>query len=200
VRTGDEDALDMVEHTAEKMAHGGIYDQLGGGFHRYSTDSKWLVPHFEKMLYDNALLSRVYLHYFQVSQSELARETAEGILDYVLREMTDPAGGFYSTQDADSEGHEGKFFVWDLDEIKSFLGETEASVFNRYFNVTEGGNFEGKNILNVNPSAERPPADSLRKLFAVRERRIKPDRDEKIITAWNGLMLASFAEAGVILD
>ena len=200
VRTGNQDALDMVEHTAEKMAHGGMYDQLGGGFHRYSTDSKWLVPHFEKMLYDNALLSRFYLHYFQLSQAPLARETAEGILDYVLREMTDPAGGFYSTQDADSEGHEGKFFVWELDEIKSVLSEAGAVSFIPYYNVTESGNFEGKNILNVNPSVERPDRESLRKLFEVREQRIKPDRDEKIITAWNGLMLASFAEAGVILD
>ena len=199
VRTGNQDALDMVEHTTDKMARGGMYDQLGGGFHRYSTDSKWLVPHFEKMLYDNALLSRLYLHYYQVSQSPLARETAEGILDYVLREMTDSAGGFYSTQDADSEGHEGKFFVWDLDEIKSVLGEADVALFVRYYNVTHSGNFEGKNILNVNPSAERPNPESLRKLFKVREQRIKPDRDEKIITAWNGLMLASFAEAGVIL-
>jgi uncharacterized protein len=198
VRTGDRDALEMVEHTTEKMAHGGIYDQLGGGFHRYATDSKWLVPHFEKMLYDNALLSRLYLHYYQVSQSSLARETVEGILNYVLREMTDPAGGFYSTQDADSEGHEGKFFVWDLAEIASVLGE-EAAAFNAYYKVTETGNFEGKNILNVNPSVEPPSDESRRKLFQVRERRIKPDRDEKIITAWNGLMLASFAEAGVVL-
>jgi uncharacterized protein YyaL (SSP411 family) len=200
VGTGNQDALDMVEHTAEKMAHGGLYDQLGGGFHRYSTDSKWLVPHFEKMLYDNALLSRLYLHYYQVSQSLLPRETAEGILDYVLREMTNPAGGFYSTQDADSEGREGKFFVWDFEEIKSVLGEADSALFIPYYNVTAGGNFEGKNILNVNPSAERPTAESLRKLFVVREKRIKPDRDEKILTAWNGLMLASFAEAGIILD
>src|SRR5688572_3584480 len=198
-RTGNEEAIEMVRHTAAKMAHGGMYDQLGGGFHRYSTDAKWLVPHFEKMLYDNALLSRFYLHYFQVAQDPLTRETAEGILDYVLRDMTDPAGGFYSTQDADSEGHEGKFFVWDIHEIKSVLGEADASLFNSYFNVTEGGNFEGKNILNVNPSAEPPNAESRRKLFEHRETRIKPDRDEKIITAWNGLMLASFAEAGVIL-
>ena len=198
VRTGNQDALDMVEHTTEKMAHGGIYDQLGGGFHRYSTDSKWLVPHFEKMLYDNALLSRLYLHYFQVSQSSLARETAKGILDYVLREMTDPDGGFYSTQDADSEGHEGKFFVWDFNEITAALGE-DAAKFNAYYNVTPAGNFEGKNILNVNPSAERPHPDAARELFELREKRIKPDRDEKIITAWNGLMLASFAEAGIIL-
>src|ERR1044072_3725870 len=145
------------------------------------------------MLYDNALLSRLYLHYYQVSQSPLARETAEGILDYVLREMTDPTGGFYSTQDADSEGHEGKFFVWDLEEIKSVLGGVEAPSFISYYNVTPGGNFEGQNILNVNPAAERPTAESRRKLFDHREQRIKPDRDEKIITAWNGLMLASFA-------
>jgi uncharacterized protein YyaL (SSP411 family) len=199
-RTGNREALEMVSHTAEKMAHGGMYDQLGGGFHRYSTDAKWLVPHFEKMLYDNALLSRFYLHYFQVSQEPLARDTAEGIFDYVLREMTDPAGGFYSTQDADSEGHEGKFFVWDLDEIKAVLGEADAALFNSYYNVTEGGNFEGKNILNVNPSLQKPKAENRQKLFELREKRIKPDRDEKIITAWNGLMLASFAEAGVILD
>ena len=199
LRTGDQDALDMVEHTCEKMARGGIYDQLGGGFHRYSVDAKWLVPHFEKMLYDNALLSRLYLHYFQLTQAPLARETAEGILDYVLREMTDPAGGFYSTQDADSEGHEGKFFVWDLDEIKSVLGEADSSSFVSYYNVTPGGNFEGKNILNITTGTEKPSEESRRKLFEHREKRIKPDRDEKIITAWNGLMLASFAEAGVIL-
>ncbi|HKS10174.1 MAG TPA: thioredoxin domain-containing protein [Pyrinomonadaceae bacterium] len=200
-RTGNKDALEMVRHTAQKMAHGGMYDQLGGGFHRYSTDAKWLVPHFEKMLYDNALLSRFYLHYFQLEREPLARETAEGILDYVLREMTDPASGFYSTQDADSEGHEGKFFVWDLSEVKSVLGEADASKFNSYYDVTEGGNFEGKNILNVNdPTADPPDPDNKRKLFEHREQRIKPDRDEKIITAWNGLMLASFAEAGVILN
>src|SRR5215213_7433987 len=122
VRTGNQDALQIVSHTCRKMANGGMYDQLGGGFHRYSTDSRWLVPHFEKMLYDNALLSRLYLHYFQVSQEPWAREPVEGILDYVLREMTHPEGGFYSTQDADSEGHEGKFFVWSMAEIQDALG------------------------------------------------------------------------------
>jgi uncharacterized protein YyaL (SSP411 family) len=213
-RTGNIEALDMVNHTCRKMANGGMYDQLGGGFHRYSTDARWLVPHFEKMLYDNALLSRLYLHYFQVSQEQWARQTVEGILDYVLREMTDPSGGFYSTQDADSEGHEGKFFVWDFDEIRAALGETAASRFCDYYNVTAAGNFEGKNIPNVTRSLEDVAVahnipvselqaslkESTQILFELRERRVKPDRDEKVLTAWNGLMLASFAEAGVILN
>ena len=213
VRTGNREALEMVKFTCDKMANAGMYDQIGGGFHRYSTDAKWLVPHFEKMLYDNALLSRLYLHYFQVSGEQAARETAEGILDYVLREMTHSDGGFYSTQDADSEGHEGKFFVWDLKEIQQTLGGRDASVFAAYYNITEAGNFEGKNIPNVTKSKEEVAKslgisgaeldaslnESRRKLFELRESRIKPDRDEKILTAWNGLMLASFAEAGVIL-
>jgi uncharacterized protein len=213
-RTGNSDALEIVSRTCQKMTEGGIYDQLGGGFHRYSTDSKWLVPHFEKMLYDNALLSRLYLHYFQVSQSESARETVEGILDYVLREMTDAAGGFYSTQDADSEGHEGKFFVWDIDEIRNALSARDAALFNSYYNITESGNFEGKNIPNVTRSFAEVTEEhgvsvaelrdslqqSKRKLFELRESRIKPNRDEKVLTAWNGLMMASFAEAGMILD
>jgi len=213
-RTGNTDTLQIVNLTCRKMAEGGIYDQLGGGFHRYSTDARWLVPHFEKMLYDNALLSRLYLHNFQVTQSESSRETVEGVLDYVLREMTDAQGGFYSTQDADSEGHEGKFFVWDITEIRTALGETAATLFCDYYNVTEKGNFEGKNILNVTRTLEdvavsnnvpieqlaESLANSRRTLFELREKRVKPDRDEKIITAWNGLMLASFAEAGVILE
>src|SRR5215213_847675 len=214
IRTNNRDALQMVSHTCRKMANGGMYDQLGGGFHRYSTDSRWLVPHFEKMLYDNALLSRLYLHYFQVSQEPWAREPVEGILDYVLREMTHPEGGFYSTQDADSEGNEGKFFVWDIQEIRDVLGETAAARFCDYFNITEAGNFEGKNIPNVTRTLEdvavahRISVDELTAslneskqiLFERRERRVKPDRDEKIITAWNGLMMASFAEAGIVLN
>ena len=214
VRTGNREALEMVKYTCDKMANGGMYDQLAGGFHRYSTDARWLVPHFEKMLYDNALLSRLYLHYFQVSGEQPARETVEGILDYVLREMTHPEGGFFSTQDADSEGHEGKFFVWDIKEIQQTLGEKDAAIFSSYYNVTEAGNFEGKNIPNVTRSKEDVAKsvgiskaeletslqESRRKLFELRETRIKPDRDEKILTAWNGLMLASFAEAGVILN
>jgi uncharacterized protein YyaL (SSP411 family) len=145
-----------VENTCRKMANGGIYDQLGGGFHRYSTDAKWLVPHFEKMLYDNALLSRLYLHYYQLTRDESARRVAEGVLDYVAREMTDAKGGFYSTQDADSEREEGKFFVWTTDELTSVLGKEDASLFMAYYNVTEAGNFEGKNILNVTRSSGPP--------------------------------------------
>jgi uncharacterized protein YyaL (SSP411 family) len=213
-RTGNQQALDIVKHTCRKMAEGGIYDQLGGGFHRYATDARWLVPHFEKMLYDNALLARLYLHYYQVNRDEAARAVAEGTLDYVVREMTDASGGFYSTQDADSEGVEGKFFVWSEDEIKELLGERDAAIFDAYYNVTSGGNFEGENILNVTrgladvAASEDVTIDQLTEilararaiLFAKREERVKPARDEKVLTAWNGLMLAAFAEAAAILD
>ncbi|HSE30782.1 MAG TPA: thioredoxin domain-containing protein [Pyrinomonadaceae bacterium] len=212
-RTRQDEPLNIIRHTLTKMANGGIYDHLGGGFHRYSVDARWLVPHFEKMLYDNALLSRLYLHYYQLTGDLQARGTAEGILDYVLREMTDVNGGFYSTQDADSEGHEGKFFVWTVDEINHAIGE-DALLFNAFYNVTEEGNFEGKNILNVTEPLEAVAAEmgldvdearasidrSRKKLFALREQRVKPGRDEKTLTAWNGLMMASFAEGGVILQ
>ncbi len=213
-RGGDEQALEIVKNTCKKMAAGGIYDQIGGGFHRYSTDSQWLVPHFEKMLYDNALLSRLYLHYYQLTKDKWARDIAEGILDYVAREMLDSDGGFYSTQDADSEGQEGKFFVWSATEIREILGHEDATLFCLYYNVSDAGNFEGKNVLNVTQSIEEMAAaekisvqalsqklsGARQKLFAVRERRIKPARDEKVLTAWNGLMLASFAEAAAILE
>jgi uncharacterized protein len=213
-RTGDTKALEMVEVTCRKMAEGGLYDQLGGGFHRYSTDAGWLVPHFEKMLYDNALLSRLYLYVYQQTHDDFYRRIVEETLDYVAREMTDEFGGFYSTQDADSEGHEGKFFVWSPDEIVSALGAKDAALFNAYYDVTASGNFEGKNILNINHSLEDVAKKSgvsasqleetlhrgRQKLFEVREQRIKPDRDEKVLTAWNGLMLASFAEAAVVFD
>ena len=141
-------ALEMVELTLQKMAYGGMYDQVGGGFHRYSTDAYWLVPHFEKMLYDNALLARLYLHAWQVTGNALYRRITEETLDYVLREMTDPAGGFYSAQDADSEGVEGKFFVWTPDELDPLLGG-DADLVMGYYGVTHRGNFEGANILNV---------------------------------------------------
>ena len=213
-RTGNKQALEIVAHTCRKMAEGGIYDQLGGGFHRYATDARWLVPHFEKMLYDNALLARLYLHYYQVSQDQETRGVAEGILDYVVREMTDAAGGFYSTQDADSEGVEGKFFVWSESGIKELLGERDAALFAAYYNVTESGNFEGENILNITRSLAEVAASQnvtieqlsetlsrvCKVLFAEREKRVKPARDEKILTAWNGLMLTAFAEASAILN
>ncbi len=212
-RTKNNEALEIVAHTCRKMANGGIYDQLGGGFHRYSTDARWLVPHFEKMLYDNALLSRLYLHYFQASGENWAREVAEGILKYVLREMTNELGGFYSSQDADSEGHEGKFFVWTMAEVEQLLGKEEADLFSAYYNLTTEGNFEGQNILNITSSIDEVAAarnvSSQRLseviergknlLFSEREKRVKPDRDEKILTAWNGLMLTSFSLAGAIL-
>ena len=205
-RTGETEALAMVDLTLEKMARGGIYDHLGGGFHRYSTDPFWLVPHFEKMLYDNALLSRLYLHTYQATGNPEHRRIVEETLDYVLREMTSPEGGFYSTQDADSEGEEGKFFVWTLSEVESALGKETAEVFNRHYDVTPVGNFEGRNILHVvqEPGdGEMGLAEKLRearaKLLAVRQNRVAPGRDEKILTSWNGLMLRSFAEAAATL-
>jgi uncharacterized protein len=212
-RTGDPKALGMVANTCRKMAEGGLYDHLGGGFHRYSTDARWLVPHFEKMLYDNALLSRLYLHAYQTTGDDFYRRVAEETLDYVVREMTDEGGGFYSTQDADSEGVEGKFFVWEKGEVERLLGPDDAAPFCAYYNVTEGGNFEEKNILNVTRAARAVASESKvsperleealargrRALFEAREARVKPGRDEKILTAWNGLMLESFAEAAAVL-
>jgi uncharacterized protein YyaL (SSP411 family) len=213
-RKGSPEALEMVEHTTRRMAEGGMYDQLGGGFHRYSVDAKWLVPHFEKMLYDNALLARLYLHLYQITKDPAARRIAEETLDYVAREMTDAGGGFYSSQDADSEGEEGKFFVWSRQEILDVLGERDGNLFCDFFDVTESGNFEGQNILHINASITETAArnkvsaedlqaiiDSGRqKLFARREQRVKPGRDQKVLTAWNGLMLAGFAEASAILE
>lgn len=201
-RTGDDKALSMVTYTLEKMARGGIYDQLGGGFHRYAVDAVWLVPHFEKMLYDNAQLIRVYLHAFQVTGDEFFRRIAVECLEYVRREILDESGGFYSTQDADSEGEEGKFFVWTPKEIVEVLGDDAGREFCSTFDVTDGGNFEGHNILNIkvpdDVGADRF-ADARKRLFEHREQRIKPFRDEKVLTAWNGLMLAAFADAAGVL-
>ncbi|HZH29287.1 MAG TPA: thioredoxin domain-containing protein [Pyrinomonadaceae bacterium] len=213
-RTGDAEALRMVTHTCRKMAEGGLYDQLGGGFHRYSTDAHWLVPHFEKMLYDNALLSRLYLHAYQVTGDQFLRRIAEETFDYVVREMTDANGAFYSTQDADSEGVEGKFFVWTVEEIDELLGAEDGRIVSAYYGASAGGNFEEKNILNVPRPAETVAAElnltperlleiverSKPVLFAAREKRIKPGRDEKAIAAWNGMMLTSFAEASSVLE
>ena len=194
--TGAGRALEMVSQTLEAMARGGVYDQLGGGFHRYSVDAQWLVPHFEKMLYDNAQLTRVYLHAWQVTGSGFFRAITEEILDYVVREMTDPSGGFYSTQDADSEGEEGKFFVWTPDEMRDVL-RSETAEFSAAYGATDRGNFEGKNILELTGDLGRREdlSHARGKLFAAREARVHPGRDQKVITAWNGLMLAAFAEA-----
>ncbi len=198
LRTGNEEALAMVTLTLEKMARGGIYDQLGGGFHRYSVDSRWLVPHFEKMLYDNALLARLYTQTYQVTKQPLFARIVRSILDYTRREMTSPEGGFYSTQDADSEGEEGKFFVWTPQEVMDLLGEEDGAAFCRYFDVTARGNFEGKNILNI-PHVYQVDEVAMARgcdcLFEAREKRVKPGRDEKIQVSWNGLMISAFAQA-----
>ncbi|HEX4407039.1 MAG TPA: thioredoxin domain-containing protein [Polyangia bacterium] len=202
-RTGDADALRMATLTLAKMAGGGMYDQLGGGFHRYSTDARWLVPHFEKMLYDNALLAVAYAEAAQATgRADFARVARE-TLDYVLREMTSPDGAFYSATDADSEGVEGKFFVWSLKEIEDVLGPgPETARFVRYYGVTAGGNFEGENILNVahpDEAEHAALASARQKLYDVRARRVPPLRDEKVLAAWNGLMISGFAVAGRIL-
>lgn len=205
--------LEMVTHTLTKMAQGGIYDHIGGGFHRYSVDAKWLVPHFEKMLYDNAQLARIYAQGYAITGEPLFKAVVEETVNYLLREMLDSEGGFYSTQDADSEGEEGKFFVWTPDEIHRLLGDDEGEIFGRIYDVTEHGNFEEKNILhpiltvdqaskffrNGRAEIEVLIAKAKQKLFAEREKRIKPFRDEKVITAWNGLMLSGLAPAIQIL-
>ena len=200
---------EFVMFTADKMAEGGIHDHLGGGFARYATDQKWLIPHFEKMLYDNALLSQLYGELYQITKAEPYVQIMCKTLDYVIREMTHPDGGFYSAQDADSEGEEGKFYLWKKNEIESIIGDqTVSDIFCERFGITQGGNFEGKNILNV-----RVPISNLAKnynktpekiaeilnygsakLFTVREKRVKPGRDEKILTSWNGLMISGFAK------
>jgi uncharacterized protein YyaL (SSP411 family) len=202
-RTRATDTLHMAELTLAKMAGGGMYDQLGGGFHRYSTDARWLVPHFEKMLYDNALLAAAYAEAAQVTgRADFARVARE-TLDYVSREMTTPDGAFYSATDADSEGEEGKFFVWSEKEIEDVLGRgPETSRFLRYYGVTAGGNFEGANILNAAHPDETEwaaLAPARRKLYEVRARRVPPLRDDKVLAAWNGLMISGFAVAGRIL-
>ncbi len=213
-RFGDEQYLAMARKTLDAMAQGGMYDQLGGGFHRYSTDERWLVPHFEKMLYDNALLVVAYLEAFQATGALFYRQIVEETLDYVLREMTRADGPFFSTQDADSEGVEGKFFVWTQDEVVRTLGKEEAELFCAVYDVTVEGNWEDHNILHRTRSDEQEAkmlgmsVDELRrrlhgsrqKLLAERSGRVWPGRDEKILTAWNGLMIAAFAQAGAVLE
>ena len=201
-RTGDAEALRMATLTLEKMAAGGICDQLGGGFHRYATDAAWRVPHFEKMLYDNALLAVGYLEAYQVTgRADFARVGRE-TLDYLLGEMASPEGGFYSATDADSDGEEGKFFVWSEAEIRAVLG-ADADRFARYYGVTPAGNFQGRSILHVPrpDESERAALDGARRrLYAARARRVPPARDEKILAAWNGLAISALATGGRVLD
>ena len=187
----------MVHTTLTMMARGGMYDQVGGGFHRYSVDPHWLVPHFEKMLYDNAQLASLYLSGWLAFGDPQCRRVSEETLDYLLREMADPAGGFYSATDADSEGHEGKFFVWSAEELREVLGPDDAEYAARYWSVDRGPNFEGKSILYVGgePDPERI-APIRARLYAARERRVHPGRDDKVLAAWNGLACRAFAEAG----
>jgi hypothetical protein len=212
-RTGDAAALAMATKTLDCMAQGGMYDQIGGGFARYSTDERWLVPHFEKMLYDNALLIKAYLEGFQVTGYPFYARIAREILDYVLREMTGPDAGFYSATDADSEGEEGKFFVWTPAEVEAVLGPEEGGKLCAYYDITDEGNWEGKSIPHTPRSVERVagrlsiPVEELRnslevgraKLYEARLRRVHPGLDDKVLTAWNGMMLGALAEGARVL-
>ena len=213
-RDPDEKLLKIVTLTLDRMAGGGMYDQLGGGFHRYSVDERWLVPHFEKMLYDNALLTGTYVAGYLATGNLFYAQIARETCDYVLAEMTDPAGGFYSTQDADSEGEEGKFFVWTPAELATLLGPDAARTFAAVYDVTAAGNFEGANILHRDESLETwavrlgrdlpdltaELAASRQKLLAARKLRVPPARDDKVLVAWNGLMIESLCSAATALD
>ncbi len=202
-KTGDRKVLPLVEVTLDKMGQGGIYDQLGGGFARYSTDNQWLVPHFEKMLYDNALLSRAYLEAYQVTGNAEYARIAREIFTYLSRDMTDREGGFYSAEDADSEGEEGKFYLWTPAELKAVLGEKDGAAFAKLYGATEGGNFEHSNILHLKtdlPNAlmglqkdETWWEGAKARLLETRAKRVRPHLDDKILTAWNSLMISSLA-------
>ncbi len=222
-RLGEAQALEMVERTLEGMAFGGLYDQVGGGFARYSTDERWLVPHFEKMLYDNALLAAAYVEAWQATGKPLYQRIVTETLDYVLREMTAPEGGFYSATDADSEGEEGKFFVWTPAEIEAILDPEDARLFCAYYDITESGNWEGKSIphvtrnladvaerLGLQPASEaddeflvalQARLDAARqRVYEARLQRVPPGLDDKILTAWNAMMIRAFALAGQAFD
>ncbi|OCT14199.1 hypothetical protein A8709_25540 [Paenibacillus pectinilyticus] len=215
MKTGNERALEMVEKTLDTMHRGGMYDHIGFGFSRYSVDEKWLVPHFEKMLYDNALLVMTYIEAYQVTGKNQYAEIAEQVISYVLRDMTHEEGAFYSAEDADSEGVEGKFYVWTMDEIEDVLGIEEGDLYSEIYNITESGNFVGKNIPNLLDATlvslakrKQIPQDVLKqrmeaarnKLFAHREQRIHPGKDDKILTSWNGLMIVALSKAARALD
>ncbi len=213
IRFGDKDAVKMILHTCDKMAAGGMYDQLGGGFARYSVDAEWLVPHFEKMLYDNAQLVNLYLDAYLVSGEKKHADIARDIIRYVLRDMTHPEGGFYSAEDADSEGKEGKFYCWTKSELSKLLTNEELKVAVRYFGITEKGNFvdhsdpnplPNQNVLSI-AQPEISAADKTllnsakKKMFDARSKRIRPHLDDKILASWNGMMLGAIARASVIL-
>lgn len=207
----DSRALFLVERTLDMMHRGGIYDHLGGGFSRYSIDEKWLIPHFEKMLYDNALLIESYLEAWQLTKKPLYKEICEDIIGYILRDMTYPEGGFFSAEDADSEGHEGWFYSWPFDEVQKILGKSKSALFCDFYNITPQGNFEGRNLLNTPVSIEEFAEkhrlsleelttlffDQKRLLWKEREKRVHPFKDDKILVSWNGLMIHSLAQAGV---
>src|SRR3990167_2611315 len=213
-RSKDPTALEIVEKTLDRMGRGGIYDQLGGGFHRYATDEYWLVPHFEKMLYDQALLAIAYTEAYQATGKVFFADIAKGIFTYVLRDMTSPGGGFYSAEDVDSEGVEGKFYVWTPDEVIKILGEKEGRIFCDFYDVSKEGNFEEKNILHVDKALDafvklegikleelqEMLSKARAKLFSVREKRIHPHKDDKILTSWNGLMIAALAKGAQALN
>ncbi|MBT3269117.1 thioredoxin domain-containing protein [Candidatus Poribacteria bacterium] len=213
-RTGDETALRMATTTVRQMAMGGLYDHVGGGFHRYSTDERWLVPHFEKMLYDNGLIPPILLASYALTGDEFHANAARGTLDYLLRDMQAPDGGIYSTEDADSEGVEGKYYVWSAEEIRRILGEEDATVFSAHFGVQEHGNWEGANILHLTrePSETAAAVDvpedtvttvverGLAALYAERQGRIRPALDDKVLTGWDGLAISALAQGGATLD
>lgn len=213
-RTGDRRSQAMVTFSLQKMARGGIHDQVGGGFHRYTVDAIWLTPHFEKMLYDNALLARLYLHAYQATGEPEFRAVVEDTLDYVLRDMTDPAGGFYSAEDADSEGEEGRFYLWTISELVEALGSADAMLVARAYGASAMGNFESSNILHQTaPLSELAAAEGMEEtelrerlararalLLRSREGRVRPARDDKVLTAWNALLLHSLADAAAALE
>jgi uncharacterized protein YyaL (SSP411 family) len=198
------DEIEIPERTLDAMACGGIYDQLGGGFSRYSVDPTWLVPHFEKMLYDNALLARAYLHGWQVLGHERYTRVCTETLDWALREMRGPEGGFYSALDADSEGEEGRFYVWELEEIRDVLGDDRADDVIAYYGVSGQGNFEGRNVLHLPGGPDAPEPEGLvearQALYAARSQRVRPGLDDKRLASWNALMIAALAEAGAVLE
>lgn len=205
--TGEKRALEMVKITLKSMYKGGIFDHIGFGFSRYSVDEKWLVPHFEKMLYDNALLAMAYIETYEITKDNIYKEVAEKILTYILRDMTSPEGGFYCGEDADSEGVEGKFYLWDFTEIYKVLDMEEGNLFINYYGIQREGNFEGSNIPNLigeeledldKPDLKDKLENIREKLFDYREKRIHPHKDDKILTSWNGLMIAAFAKAGMV--